>query len=479
MLFAFSRPHTHVAIPLRFAREFAFTTTIDGDEEGRIVLPPSLAGQAVSFQVGDDLSIYCATLAQTIWRGQIERIEKTKDGEMTIEALGFGFLQREAKISVVLQAYPQDTRWRVLESGDLPGTGFSSNPDLWQFREENGQIEIKTKTTFTINNSNLLFIAYVYEQPERYYWVGIVNQKIDLSNFGAYGLANGAWVAPIIDPPSPSSTQLQCGTFTLFTGTPSFVSAPGDCYGWVVGPAASGTETTPGFTRITFTPTVNLVNTSSEKLTDALTARGGVCKITSFDTFNIRKIKPDASLPDFFKELPETYRQKRFIRDGQRPTIHFFSGEKPFVWLFPEVQSDDISQRPGRFFATFVGALTTHTTNARQNIAVESKRRLTPRYKEEGHFSSSLLAESYLNEVEQVYKAKKLNFSADFDNSRYELRTPSGTFVPNWAADVGDLAILPNVFAKVQIKERSITKERTSYIVEDAQKDALAALRGL
>jgi hypothetical protein len=77
MLFAFSRPHTHVAIPLRFAREFVFTTTIDGDEEGRIVLPPPLAGQAASFQVGDDLSIYCATLAQTIWRGQIERIEKT------------------------------------------------------------------------------------------------------------------------------------------------------------------------------------------------------------------------------------------------------------------------------------------------------------------------------------------------------------------------------------------------------------------
>jgi hypothetical protein len=102
MLLALSHPHSTIAIPLQYTRDFVFSTSLDGDEEGRIVLSPVLANQAVSFQVGDDLRIYCTTLSRTVWRGQIERVEETKTGELIIEALGFGALQREARISAVL-----------------------------------------------------------------------------------------------------------------------------------------------------------------------------------------------------------------------------------------------------------------------------------------------------------------------------------------------------------------------------------------
>ena len=480
MLIALSRPHSNIAIPLKYARDFTFSTSLDGDEEGRIVLSPILAKQAVPFQVGDDLSIYCTKLSQTIWRGQIERIEEIKDGELIIEALGFGALQREARISAVLfDSYTN--KWQVLGVDDLPGTGYSSRSDLWDFQNTNGLIEIKTKTTFTINNSRLFFIAYIFEQPERYYWVGTGNQTIWFSNFTFSGLASGVWVAPIINTPQHNTTALQCGSFTLFDGGGlPFVSATGNCYGWVVGIAASGNETTAGTTSVSFFAGINETTLDFVKLTNAFNARGGVCKITSSATLSTSIAKPNAALPDFFATQPAKYLRKRFIRGTSKLTIHFYNTEPPFVWLLPVGQRfDDISQTPGRYFATYKGARITHTTASKQNAVVESRRMLATRFKEEGEFPYKNIADSYLDTLETIYKTKEAAFSVDLDNSRYELRTTTGAFVPNWAADVGDLASSLYSFAKLPIVSRTITKERTTYTVENAPSDALALFRRL
>jgi hypothetical protein len=104
---------------------------------------------------------------------------------------------------------------------------------------------------------------------------------------------------------------------------------------------------------------------------------------------------------------------------------------------------------------------------------------LTARYKEEGEFPYKSIADSYLNTLETIYKTRETAFSVDLDNSRYELRTATGAFVPNWAADVGDLASSLYRFAKLPIVSRTITKERTTYTVENAPSDALALFRRL
>ena len=478
MLLALSRPYSTIAIPLRYTRDFVFSTSLDGDEEGRIVLSPLLAKQAVSFQVGDDLSIYCTKLSQTIWRGQIERIEETKDGELIIEALGFGALQREARISAVVNdIFPKN--WQVLEVNDLPGTGFSSRPDLWDFRNINGLIQIKTKTTFTINNSRLFFIARIFEQPERYFWIGTGNQTIDFFNFTFTGLSSGVWVAPITSPPQPNTTALQCGTFVLYDGGLPNVQTAGNCFGWVIGIAATGNETTAGTTSVSFFADINLATLDVAKLTNAFNARGGVCKITSSTTLSVINTKPNVALPELFALRPEMYLRKRFIRDNNKPIIHFFDNE-PTVWLLSTSRKvDDFSQTPGRFFATYTGTRISHTTTIRQNAIVESRRMLATRFKEEGEFSNREIADFFLNKLEVIYKKKEVAFSVDLDNSRYELRTATGAFVPNWAADVGDLASSLYSFAKLPIVSRTITKERTTYTVENAPSDALALFRRL
>jgi len=480
MLIALSRPHSNIAIPLQYARDFTFSSSLDGDEEGRIVLSPILAKQAISFQVGDDLSVYCTNLSQTVWRGQIERIEETKDGELIIEALGFGALQREARISAVLND-SYTSKWQVLGVNDLPGTGFSSRSDLWDFQNTNGLIEIKTKTTFTINNSRLFFIAYIFEQPERYFWIGTGNQTIWFSNFVFSGLSSGVWVAPIVNIPQNDSTALQCGTVTLFDGGGlPFISTAGSCYGWVVGIAAAGNETTAGSTSVSFFAGINETTLDVAKLTNAFSVRGGVCKVSSSTTLSTSIAKPNVVLSDLFATQPAKYLRKRFIRDTTKTTIHFYNTEPPFVWLLPVSQRiDNISQTPGRFFATFKGARITHTTAVKQNTVVESKRMLTTRFKEEGEFPFKEATDVYLNRLETIYKTKEAAYSVDLDNSRYELRTANGAFVPNWAADVGDLASSLYSFAKLPIVSRVITKERTTYTVENAPSDALALFRRL
>jgi hypothetical protein len=479
MLIALSRPHSTIAIPLQYARDFMFSTSLDGDEEGRIVLSSVLAKQAVSFQVGDDLRIYCTNLSQTVWRGQIERIEETKDGELIIEALGFGALQREARISAVLNdGYA--ARWQTLGPNDLSSTSYSSRPDLWDLQTTNEFFVIKTKTTFTINNSTLFFIAFIFEQPERYYWIGSGDHKISFYSIGTTGLATGIRVAPINFSPLYSTTALNVGTFTLLTSGSSSVTTSGVCYGWVVGIVAAGNETTAGATSVSFYVGVNETTLDVAKLTNALNARGGVCKITSSTTLSANIASPDAALPDFFTTQPSQYLRKRFIRDTDKPTIHFFNNEPAFLWLLPASQRiDDISQTPGRYFATFKGARVTHTTTLRQNEVVGSRRRLTERFKDEGRFLHPTLADLYLNSLKTVYKTKEAAFSVDLDNNTYELRTASGAFVPNWAADVGDLASSLYSFAKLPIVSRTITKERTTYTVENAPSDALALFRRL
>ena len=479
MLIALSHPHSTIAIPLSYTKNFTFSTSLDGDEEGRIVLSPILAKQAVLFQVGDDLSIYCTKLSQTIWRGQIERIEETKDGELIIEALGFGALQREARISAVLNdGYAE--RWQTLGFNDLPGTSYSSRPDLWDLQTTDELFVIKTKTTFTINNSTLFFIAFIFEQPERYYWIGSGDHKISFYSITTTGLTTGIRVAPINFAPLYNTTALNVGTFTLLTsGSPS-VTTSGTCYGWVVGIAAAGNETTAGATSVSFYVSINETTLDVTKLTNALNARGGVCKITSSTTLSASIASPNAALPDLFEIQPSQYLRKRFIRDTDKTTIHFFNNEPAFLWLLPASKRiDDISQTPGWYFATFKGARITHTTTLRQNEAVKSRRRLTERFKDEGQFLHPTLADLYLNSLKTVYKTKEAAFSIDLDNSRYELRTATGAFVPNWAADVGDLASSLYSFAKLPIVSRIITKERTTYTVENAPSDALALFRRL
>jgi len=483
MLIALSRPHSTIAIPLSYAKSFTFSTSLDGDEEGRIVLSPILAKQAVLFQVGDDLSIYCTKLSKTIWRGQIERIEETKDGELIIEALGFGALQREARISAVLfDSYT--SKWQVVGPNDLPGLIYTSRPDLWDFKVTNGLVEIKTKTTFTINNSRLFFIAYIFEQPERYYWIGNGKQTIWFSNFTFSGLASGVRVATIIDPPQSNTTVLSPflgGTFFLYNGSGfPFIEAYDRCYGWVVGINASGAERTAGTTGVSFFASFNETTIDFVKLTDAFIDRGGVCKITSSTTLSASITKPNVNLSDIFSTQPSKYSRKRFIRDTEKPNIHFYNTEPPFVWTLPVGQRiDDISQTPGQYFATYKGVRITHTTTSKQNIIVESRRMLATRFKEEGEFPYENIADSYLDTLETIYKTKEAAFSVDLDNSRYELRTATGAFVPNWAADVGDLASSLYSFAKLPIVSRTITKERTTYTVENAPSDALALFRRL
>jgi len=479
MLLALSRPHSNIAIPLAYAKDFLFSTSVDGDEEGRMVLPPALAAQAAAFQIGDDLSIYCTTLSRTIWRGQIERIEETKEKELIIEALGFGALQREARISAVLNdTYARN--WQILNVFDLPGTGFLSRPNLWDFQNTNGLIEIKTKTTFFIDISRLFFIAYIFEQPERYYWIGTGNQNIWFSYFTFSGLATGIWVAPITNAPQPDTTAIQCGSFVLFDGSGNpFVQTSGNCFGWVIGIAASGDETTAGTTGVSFFVNINEANLDVAKLTNAFNARGGVCKISSSTTIIPDIAKPNTALSDLFTTQPTKYLRKRFIRDATRPVIHFFNNE-PTLWLLPTGrQIYDISQTPGRYFAVYEGARITHITTTKQNAVVESRRMLTARFKEEGEFPYKSAADSYLNNLETIYKTRKVAFSTDLDNSRYELRTATGAFVPNWTADVGDLASSLYSFAKLPIVSRTITKERTTYTVENAPSDALELFRRL
>ena len=115
MLVAIAEPHQQFPVPLTVA-DYEFSTSDDGDERGRVTLPPGYARSGVMTQIGDELIVYCTQLSRTVWRGQIERIEEARDGGITWHALGFGALQREARISVVRNMFDM-RRWKPVGSG--------------------------------------------------------------------------------------------------------------------------------------------------------------------------------------------------------------------------------------------------------------------------------------------------------------------------------------------------------------------------
>ena len=78
MLVAITKPHQQFPVPLTVA-DYEFSTSDDGDERGRVTLPPGYARSGVMTQIGDELIVYCTQLSKTIWRGQIERIEETRE----------------------------------------------------------------------------------------------------------------------------------------------------------------------------------------------------------------------------------------------------------------------------------------------------------------------------------------------------------------------------------------------------------------
>jgi len=487
MLIALSRPHSNIAIPLKCARDFTFSTSLDGDEEGRIVLSPILAKQAVPFQVGDDLSIYCTKLSQTIWRGQIERIEETKDGELIIEALGFGALQREARISVV-QNMRDMKRWKPVGAGFMAGSGYDSRGDLWEYEivsnvilsQTRVRILAKTKKAFTISPTTLFFFAYLYDQPERY--ATITNEeRLSILSLSASGLATGLWVAPVTTIPTPPAYTLSLGTFTAITLITGSVTTS-DCYGWVVGVRASGNETTAGTTSVVFDVGINIPvsEISTTALSSALNARGGCCDVYLPSQTNVTIEKPDANLREIIENVndnvPVAYHKKRFHRDRAKPTIDFRS-DSPFVWRFPEKpRIIDISKAPSRVFAQYRGYWSTHLTTT-TIPTLESRRQLTQRTAGIGEYGSKTIAETKRDEAAITFERQIAPYSIELDNSRYELMTSTGAMVPNWAADVGDYAIVPNYYQNAKITSRTITRERTTYTVSFNPDDFITTLR--
>ena len=488
MLFALSRPHSTIAIPLSYTKNFTFSTSIDGDEEGRIVLSPILAKQAVSFQVGDDLSVYCTKLSQTVWRGQIERIEETKDGELIIEMLGFGALQREARISVV-QNMRDMTRWKPVGAGFIAGSGYDSRGDLWEyeivsnviFSQTRVRILARTKKAFTISPTTLFFFAYLYDQPERY--VTITNEeRLSILSLSASGLATGLWVAPVTMIPTPPAYTLSLGTFTAVTLITGSVTASA-CYGWVVGVRASGNETTAGTTSVVFDIGINIPvsEISATALSSALNARGGCCDIYLPSQTNITIEKPDANLREIIENVndnvPVAYHKKRFHRDRAKPTIDFRS-DSPFVWRFPEKpRIIDISKAPSRVFAQYRGYWSTHLTTTKTIPTLESRRQLAQRTAGIKEYGNKTIAETRRDEAVIVFERQIAPYFIELDNSRYELMTSAGTMVPNWAADVGDYAIVPNYYQNAKITSRTITRERTTYTVSFNPDDFITTLR--
>jgi hypothetical protein len=166
MLVAITNPHQQFPVPLTVA-DYEFSTSDDGDERGRVTLPPVYARSGVMTQIGDELIVYCTQLSRTIWRGQIERIEEAKDGSITWHALGFGALQRDARISVV-QNMIDMTRWQPVGAGFMPNSGYDSRGDLWEYEVVSvlgfPHARIRTKKAFTIGSHNAL-LSRVSVQP--------------------------------------------------------------------------------------------------------------------------------------------------------------------------------------------------------------------------------------------------------------------------------------------------------------------------
>jgi hypothetical protein len=227
MLVAIAKPHQQFPVPLTVA-DYEFSTSDDGDERGRVTLPPTYARSGVMTQIGDELIVYCTQLSKTIWRGQIERIEEARDGSITWYALGFGALQRDARISVVRNMTDMK-RWKPIGEGIIASSGYDSRGDLWEYEsvESGGNlvVQIRTKKEFTISNTTLFFLVYLFDQPQRYIPVENGNH-IFVSQISYTGLADGVWVAPVTALVQTSTYQLILGVFTDLS-TDGNLTSPG------------------------------------------------------------------------------------------------------------------------------------------------------------------------------------------------------------------------------------------------------------
>jgi len=479
MLVAITKPHQQFPVPLTVA-DYEFSTSDDGDERGRVTLPPTFARSGVMTQIGDELIVYCTQLSKTIWRGQIERIEEARDGSITWHALGFGALQRDARISVV-RNMDDMRRWQPIGAGFMSSSGYDSRGDLWEYEviEAGGfqNIRIRTKRAFTISNNTLFFIAYLYDQPERYAPISTTEQ-ISVFFVSMTGLATGVWVAPVTAIPTPNAYTLTLGTFTGLSANGG--STATFCFGWIIGVQASGNETTPGDTSVTFRATINTPIINTTLLDSALTLNGGSCNIRLPSIYHTKITKPDANVRDIIEQsltASVRYHHKRFLRDRPRPVIDFRS-DSALVWRFPEiVQTVDISKAPNRIYGQYRGYWTDHLTAMTTIQSLETRRQLASRIASVGEYGSKAIAEDRRNEAAVALDRQIAPLTVELDNSRYELMMREGVTVPNWAADVSDYAIVPGYFRNAKITSRTITRERTTYTVSFNPDDFVTALR--
>jgi len=484
MLVAITKPHQQFSIPLTFA-DYEFSTSDDGDERGRVTLPPTFARSGVMTQIGDELIVYCTQLSKTVWRGQIERIEEARDGSITWHALGFGALQRDARISVV-QNMTDMRRWQPVGTGFMSSSGYESRGDLWEYEVVTigGSLfaRIRTKRTFNISNTTLFFLAYLYNQPERYVTI-TANERINVLITTLSGLATGVWVAPVTNIPSPNAYTLTLGTFTGI-GSSGVVTA-GNCFGWVIGVRANtGSETTAGATSVAFRATINDadgVGINGALLAIALTGRGGCCDVYLPPQTNVTLEKPDANLREIVEQSAVAslrYHRKRFLRDRPLPVIDFRT-DSTLVWRFPEkTRVTDISKAPNRVYGQYRGYWTDHLTSTTSILSLELRRQqLAWRVGSVGEYGSKAAAEDRRNEAAVALDRQIAPTTVELDNSRYELMTREGVTVPNWAADVSDYAIVPGYFRNAKITSRVITRDRTTYTVSFNPDDFVTALR--
>jgi len=483
MLVAITKPHQQFPVPLTVA-DYEFSTSDDGDERGRVTLPPGYARSGVMTQIGDELIVYCTQLSKTIWRGQIERIEEARDGSITWHALGFGALQRDARISVVRNMTDMK-KWKPVGEGVITNSGYDSRGDLWEYESVassgNIVVQIRTKKAFTISNTTLFFLAYLFDQPQRYYKLEN-NERIFVHQVTSTGLADGVWVAPVTVIIQASIYQLLLGAFTgLSTG--GNLTAP-NSIGWIIGVNAAGNETTAGTTSVSFRAEINDLQFGSideEKLTTALNEHGGCCTIRLPSASSVSLTKPDANLRDIIENADGTavrYHRKRFLRDRPKPVIDLRE-DSTLVWRFPEkTQVVDISKAPNRIYGQYPGYWTDYLTATATIQSLETRRHLAKRFASVGEYDTKAIADTRRNEAAIALDRQIAPLMIELDNSRYELMMREGVTVPNWAADVSDYAIVPGYYYRnAKITARTITRERTTYTVSFTPDDFVTALR--
>jgi hypothetical protein len=484
MLVAITRPHQQFPVPLAVA-DYEFSTSDDGDERGRVTLPPGYARSGAMTQIGDELIVYCTQLSRTVWRGQIERIEEARDGSISWHALGFGALQRDARISVV-QNMSDMSRWSPVGAGFMSGSGYDSRGDLWEYDTFSTSgfiyVQIRTKKAFTISSTTLFFLAYLFDQPERYATIRS-NEVVLVTGITSTGLANGVWVAPITGIPAPSAYTLPLGSFTGLSAASTVTATT--CRGWVIGVRAAGVETVAGTTSVAFYAAINdpaYGAIDAMLLASALTARGGCCDIYLPGGTNVTLEKPDANLRELIENIGGSssvrYYRKRFLRDRPLPTIDFRS-DSTLVWRFPETtRVTDISKAPNRVFAQYRGYWTDHLTATTSILSLESRRQqLAWRVASVGEYGSKAIAEARRDEAAVALDRQIAPLTVELDNSRYELMMREGVTVPNWAADVSDYAIVPGYYRSAKITSRTISRDRTTYTVSFNPDDFVSVLR--